>query len=92
MARCACWRRRRTDDGEAVVRLRLKLADPPDGLTAWPLDDVDAVQQEVERLAAEADLPYLVTEFYPETPDPEDDSATDEDNELGRALDCDTGS
>ena len=76
-------------DGDAVVRLRLKLEDPVEGQTTWPLDDVDALQQEVEQLAAAADLPYVVTEFYPETADESADGSP-ADEELRSALDRDT--
>lgn len=81
-------------DGDSVLRLRLILSDPPDEDATWPLDDVDTLQQEAERLAREADveLPYVVTELYPESPDPDEDSDGDSLDELSRALDPDSNS
>ncbi len=78
-------------DGDSVLRLRLTLSDPRDGNATWPLDDVDALQQEADRLAREGDvgLPYVVTELYPESPDPDEDAGEGSVDELARALDPD---
>lgn len=57
------------------MRLRLVLVDPlitpGAGRATWPLDDVESLQQAVERLIAEADIDhaYAVIELYPETPE-----------------------
>jgi hypothetical protein len=79
-------------DGDPVVRLRLTLSDPPAGQATWPLDDVDVLRQEVERLvsASSVDLPYVVFELYPESPDP--DEADDASDDLAEALDRDPDS
>lgn len=78
-------------DGDSVLRLRLTLSDPRDDDATWPLDDVDALQQETERLAREADveLPYVVTELYPESPDPDEDTGGSSVDEQSHALDHD---
>ncbi|MEA2267292.1 MAG: hypothetical protein QOE27_2875, partial [Solirubrobacteraceae bacterium] len=72
-------------DGDSVLRLRLILSDPRDDAT-WPLDDVDTLQQEAERLAREADaeLPYVVTELYPESPDPDEETGDGSVDDLSR--------
>lgn len=79
-------------DGDSVLRLRLTLTDPVDGDGTWPLGDVDALQQEADRLARQApvELPYVVTEFYPESPDPDEDVDAASPEELSRALDPDS--
>jgi hypothetical protein len=79
-------------DGDSVLRLRLILSDPVDENGTWPLDDVDALQQEADRLARQApiELPYVVTEFYPESPDPDEDAGAAPLDELSRALDTDS--
>lgn len=78
-------------DGDAILRLEMTLSDPPAGLATWPLDDVDMLQQEAQRLVSEADieLPFVVTEFYPVSPDPEEDTADASGDALSRALDPD---
>lgn len=79
-------------DGDSVLRLRLTLSDPVDENGTWPLDDVDALQQETDHLARQAptELPYVVTEFYPESPDPDEDVDAAPLDELSRALDPDS--
>ena len=74
-------------DGDEVTRLRLTLSDPPPDRGTWPLEDVEEIQQEVDRLVGDADLPYVVTEFYPETREPEEEG---EDEGLAEALDADS--
>lgn len=78
-------------DGDSVLRFRLILSDPPDENATWPLDDVDALQQEAERLARKSnlELPYVVSEVYPESPDPAEGSGDGSVDELSRALDDD---
>ncbi len=78
-------------DGDAVLRLRMTLSDPPAGHGTWPLDDVDALQQEAQRPVGEADveLPFVVAELYPQSPDSEEDSGDGSADDLSRALDAD---
>ncbi|MDP2711431.1 MAG: hypothetical protein Q8O56_09445 [Solirubrobacteraceae bacterium] len=78
-------------DGDSVLRLRLTLSDPPGEHATWSLDDVDALQQEAGRLVRQAgvELPYVVTELYPESPDPGEDSSDGDVDELSRALESD---
>jgi hypothetical protein len=78
-------------DGDAVLRLRLTLSDPPGEDATWSLDDVDALQQEAQRLVGEVDaeLPFVVTELYPESPDSEEDTGDGSADGLSRALDAD---
>jgi hypothetical protein len=77
-------------DGDAVLRLRLTLSDPPGDDATWPLDDVDALQQDAQRLVGEVDaeLPFVVTELYPESPDSEEDISDGSADGLSRALDA----
>ena len=78
-------------DGDAVLRLSFVLSDPTGGQQTWSLDDIDALQQEAQRYAgqSEIELPYVVTEFYPESPDPDEDAGDASEDELSRAIDLD---
>lgn len=77
-------------DGDDVLRLRLTLSDPPDQDATWSLDDVDVLRQEAEQLARDAavELPYVVTELYPESPDPDEDSEEGFHSDLSQAFDA----
>lgn len=80
-------------DDDPVVRIRLTVSDPAGDTTTWPLDDVDRIQQEAERLAgvAESDLPYVVIELYPETPDDAEEASDGLDEDLSGELDRESG-
>jgi hypothetical protein len=73
--------------GQPIVRVTLSVSDPAD--QTWPIEEVDQVQRETQRLLAERDpeLPYAVVELLPETLEPDDDDQEEADTELTDALD-----
>lgn len=77
-------------DDEPVLRLRLVVSDPAEGHGTWPGDDVFAMQLEADRLAREAavELPYVVTEFYPQSPDPAEDGGDAGSGDVGELADA----
>lgn len=62
-------------EGEPVVRFEIVLEDPPEPEQSWDPYQLFNLRQRLRRFLAEADdeLPPLVVDFRPRTPDPDED-------------------